>query len=478
MKFNKRILLLLAVIVVASVALSLISQPQPTASFAVLNEESIDLDRALNVINILSSPEYDGRLPSTEGNAKTVSYIADQFQEIGLTSPPSISDYRQPFEQEIVLINQPPALAIRDSSGAVTQQFNHLTEFLARPTWPDTRINGSLIASMHYVRTVAELEQKAQQFNGYALLVGDDAVQQYQNQRYGLYSLVQKILELNPEVKAIIFNNDIRRDGFFPISNSLHVKITEGGSFDENGPMILYTTQDTFASLRKSLAAGGFVEIAMDYNLTTCTSENVLGVIEGTDPELKDNFIIIGAHLDHIGNNKDGSYNPGALDNASGIAALLEVARSIKASGVEPQKSVLFIAFNGEEEYLAGSRYYVTDPVYPLTNAKMINLDVIGSQNASHLSLSISGSVSSGLRNEMRKHARALGIKAKNSNIGASDHIPFTQARVPSVFLIHFEHVARIHTVNDTAEKTIDMQKFKEAVELVVHYLDKNLFGE
>lgn len=113
-------------------------------------------------------------------------------------------------------------------------------------------------------------------------------------------------------------------------------------------------------------------------------SFNVVGILPGTDPKLKNEAIVIGAHYDHLGLGGEGSLAPregeihhGADDNASGVAGLLELARMFSAH--KPRRTIVFIAFSGEEEGLIGSSYYVNHPVVPLASTvAMINMDMIG----------------------------------------------------------------------------------------------------
>ncbi len=111
---------------------------------------------------------------------------------------------------------------------------------------------------------------------------------------------------------------------------------------------------------------------------------NVLGLLRGSDPALAASAVVVGAHYDHLGHGEFGSLGPvgeihnGADDNASGVAAMLEAARRL-ASGPRPPRSILFIAFTGEELGLIGSSYYTTHPTVPLDRTlAMINLDMVG----------------------------------------------------------------------------------------------------
>jgi Zn-dependent M28 family amino/carboxypeptidase len=115
-------------------------------------------------------------------------------------------------------------------------------------------------------------------------------------------------------------------------------------------------------------------------------SFNVIGILPGSDPNLKNEAIVIGAHYDHLGRGGEGSLAPregeihhGADDNASGVAGLIELARMLSTQNPKPRRTIVFIAFSGEEEGLIGSSYYANHPIIPLANTvAMINMDMIG----------------------------------------------------------------------------------------------------
>src|SRR5207302_3610087 len=133
-------------------------------------------------------------------------------------------------------------------------------------------------------------------------------------------------------------------------------------------------------------AIAGSVNISVDLVRRESPSFNVVGILPGSDPKLKDEAIVIGAHYDHLGRGGEGSLAPregeihhGADDNASGVAGLLELARMLSTQNPKPRRTIVFIAFSGEEEGLIGSSYYINHPVVPLQNTvAMINMDMIG----------------------------------------------------------------------------------------------------
>lgn len=123
--------------------------------------------------------------------------------------------------------------------------------------------------------------------------------------------------------------------------------------------------------------AGKEVEMMFRAFHAKSQTQNIIGYIPGTDKRLKDSPIIVGAHLDHLG--CPGLLFPGALDNASGSAIVMETARAFAASGVKPLRPVVFILFGAEEPGMLGSKFYVSHPLFPLDKTFcMFNLDMVG----------------------------------------------------------------------------------------------------
>jgi hypothetical protein len=130
------------------------------------------------------------------------------------------------------------------------------------------------------------------------------------------------------------------------------------------------------------------LKLTIDVNVVRRESPsfNVVGILPGSDPKWKNEAIVIGAHYDHLGRGGEGSLAPrpgdihhGADDNASGVAGLIELARMFSSQNPKPRRTIVFIAFSGEEEGLIGSNFYVNHPIVALANTvAMINMDMIG----------------------------------------------------------------------------------------------------
>jgi len=169
------------------------------------------------------------------------------------------------------------------------------------------------------------------------------------------------------------------------------------------------------------------------------STDNVLGKIVGEDPELTDEVVIVAAHIDHLGVNRDGAINYGADDNASGTAMVMELARLFGLCGVRPKRTMLFIAFNAEEMGLIGSRAYVEDPIFPLEDTIAVyNFDMVGAGDGSG-AMVFGGNDARNrwMTDLLRATAEAAGLEHEIQVVPqklASDHAPFVQRGVPSLF--------------------------------------------
>ena len=187
------------------------------------------------------------------------------------------------------------------------------------------------------------------------------------------------------------------------------------------------------------------ISIAVSLEKITQTVHNVIGILSGSDPRLRDEVIVVGAHYDHLGlgaygtrdSSAEGQIHNGADDNASGTSVLLALASSLSRLPEKPPRTIVFAAFAGEELGLYGSRYLVAHPPVPLASIKaMINLDMVGRMKDNAVSVSGTGSAKE-FQNLVDEAGRPLGIAIRGSsrNSGGSDHTPFYQKGIP---VLHF----------------------------------------
>jgi hypothetical protein len=201
---------------------------------------------------------------------------------------------------------------------------------------------------------------------------------------------------------------------------------------------------------------------------------NIIGLVEGTDPKLKDEYIVIGAHMDHLGWGYQGgsmytgrlpAIHYGADDNASGTAGLLELAQYFAAN--PPKRSLIFIAFSGEEIGLLGSAHYTRHPIIPLEKTvAMLNMDMIGRLRENRLDVMGVGSSPAWrpLLEELNKEA-GFNLALGESGFGGSDHVSFLTKKIPVLFFFTGMH-REYHTPADKPE-TINAPGTARVVRLV-----------
>jgi hypothetical protein len=229
------------------------------------------------------------------------------------------------------------------------------------------------------------------------------------------------------------------------------------------------------------------------------SSWNVLGYIEGSDPELKKEVVVIGAHLDHLGMRGQYIYN-GADDNGSGSVGVLEIAEAFAKNPVKPKRSVLFALWTGEEKGLLGSRFYVSNPFFPLDKTVAnLNLDMI-SREWSEDRLKMMGRIMGGglskemmeeidikkfislsfdanasdMKNALKTNNQYVGLhialRPSKSGMGGSDHAPFAMNKIPWVFFFA-AMTEDYHQPTDSIEKVSSkmMQKIMRLAYLTAH---------
>ncbi|MFQ5650667.1 MAG: M20/M25/M40 family metallo-hydrolase [bacterium] len=184
------------------------------------------------------------------------------------------------------------------------------------------------------------------------------------------------------------------------------------------------------------------------------STQNVVGFLRGADPDRHDEVVVIGAHYDHIGM-QNGLIHPGADDNASGTAGLLEIAEAFTETPVRPRRSVLFIAFSAEELGLLGSQYYVEHAVMPLERtATMVNLDMIGRNHANRVTI-VGGRRSPELYELNLAANEEVGLNLfydGEKYFNRSDQANFAKYNIPVIFYntkVHEDY----HRPTDSAEK-------------------------
>lgn len=232
------------------------------------------------------------------------------------------------------------------------------------------------------------------------------------------------------------------------IKASAYLNLSAGKKLFANAKMPLEQifTLDSDNKPIKGFALNTSIELAAKSKHEQISSPNVLAVLPGSDPKLKDEYVVLTAHLDHIGLAKDVTtkdrVNNGAMDNASGVAVLLETARLLAQADKAPRRSILFTVVTGEEKGLLGASYFVNNPTVPL-NAMVanVNLDmpVLLYDFADVIAF---GANHSSMGQIVEQAAGQLGIglspdpMPEQAIFTRSDHYNFVKKGIPAVFLM------------------------------------------
>lgn len=213
-------------------------------------------------------------------------------------------------------------------------------------------------------------------------------------------------------------------------------------------------------------------EISLRFKEIKLKDSNIGGVLEGNDPEMKKEFLVLGAHYDHLGKDeKSGLTYSGADDNASGVSALLEIGRSLTKRKADLKRSVILLFFGGEEWGLWGSHHFVNQPFVPLSQIKaMFSLDTIGGAMDGKEVFLIGSSIHPSLAQISRRFLEPLGIK-EGRNIDqysfefGSDHYPFHHKGIPALDFFSSDY-KKMHTFRDHLE-SIDFEKLTDVTKLI-----------
>ncbi len=455
-------------------------------AFALADVPSVSVSNLQSHVKTLASPEMEGRLAIAPGGHKAGEYIARMFAEYGL-EPKGTQGYFQDFEMTI---------------GYTTGKDTALrVEFANGNRWevPADAFRPSNLSD----NTTTEGEVV---FVGYGLSLQEPAYDDYAG--VDVKGKVVAILRGAPEwldagtaqrvariptklrtafekgATGVILLN-LPNQPLLPLGMRGRASVVSGAVVNVNTEVanrLLRTANLTVEEAVKRInetkqpvSVALPVKVAMTVQLEPRKgiARNVVGFLPGADPNKREEIIVIGAHYDHLGYGEVGSlaFEPGEIhygadDNASGTAGLLELARILSLQREKLPRSVLFIAFSGEEEGLVGSAYFVRNPTVPTDKiVAMINLDMIGRLREDRLS--ISGLGSSPQWEEIVKAANTDGLtlNLSQASTGGSDHTSFFMANIPVLFFFTGMH-PEYHRPTDTWD-TINYEGQAKVVAMV-----------
>jgi len=463
------------------------------------NQATISEQELYDHIAYLASDELAGRKPGTSEGKLAATYISNHFKQLGLT--PMGEDGFQHFDViTSVKLGENNSFTSGDINAAAGEDYIPAV----------FSMNTTLDASIAFAGYGFQFENDSMQWNDYAeldvndkwvLLLRGNPENEAARSKYDNFSALRHKLLIARDNGAagVIF---ISGEKFDPKDELMEMRI------DRNFSMAALPVLHIKRDLANKIIAGYGKDIVglenlIDANLTPqsfaldtrlnistevlqqeVTTQNVIALLPGSDPTLKNEYILIGGHYDHLGwgGTGSGSRQPdtiavhnGADDNASGVAAVLEIAERLALGSTVPKRSVIFMAFGAEEMGLLGSKYFTSNALIELTQIKqMFNLDMVGRLNPRSKALTVGGTgTAKGIEDFLTETAEGhdFNLSMTPDGYGPSDHASFYLENIPVLFFFtgiteeYHTPADDIETINFAGEKMIADYAF----ELIQH---------
>jgi Zn-dependent M28 family amino/carboxypeptidase len=457
-------------------------------------------------LSFIASPELEGRETTFRGQKVAARYIASVFQRIGLKPIGDSGSYFQRFKVEATKISDKSTITVSTKQGS--------TPFLIRKDFfalsaPDSLVSAQAIFIGYMDTKVDSNLTKGKivvALPGRKVDAKDTSVTP--RMRLGL------IRQFTGSVATIVVADDSGAASIEALSVRFGTTLDRGSmkvlGAEQRGARsgfgfptlvsrqlaneLLKETGKSLSQLRQAAAQeSAFLPISLNQTTVSIdiantkeikTTENVLGLLEGSDPKLKDEIVAFTAHFDHLGVNADGLVYPGADDDGSGTVTVLELAQAFAANPVKPKRSLLFMTVVGEEKGLWGSEWYVKHPVIPLEKTIAdLNTDMIGRvdkkyedlKNPNYVYVIGSDKISTQLDSVLKlsnKQSENLILDYRYNDdkdpeqfYRRSDHYNFARNGVPIVFFFSGIH-ADYHKPTDTIDKIL-FPKMERIVRLI-----------
>ena len=434
----------------AALAVLLVSQ----SIYAQITDTAVLSQNIRNHINFLASDKLHGRLTGSKDEKNASTYISNYFKQIGLAPKGENGTWLQPFNFYTSL-----SYGKKNELELNGKDFELEKDFYPIPYSCDSTVSGEIFVAqfgtLDQYGHQGEWEWQSNKISGKIVLFNlDTALFKSWREAY------EKIKPYKPA--AIIFYNSDKplNIGAFKKYNSLQ----------REHAVLLYAEKNTISALREA-AGKGKVKISVHLQRKKVTGHNVIGYIDNGKPLT----VIIGAHYDHLGYGEFGNslyvgpkaIHNGADDNASGTAAMMELARLLK-NYKQANTNFLFMAFSGEEEGLLGSNAFVHNPTISLDKVDyMINMDMVGRLDSARR-LELDGTGTSPTWDSVINNIQPgfFKIKSTPSGIGPSDFASFYLQRIPVLEFFTGSH-PDYHKPSDKANKI----NYPGEV-LVINYMD------
>ena len=446
--------------------------------------DAIDVVGLLEHIKVLSSDKFEGRAPGSKGEEESVQYITGQFKKLGLKPGNPNDTYTQEVPLAGILGTPTATFTVGDQNLALHSP-DEFVAFTQRIT-PESKVENSELVFVGYGVVAPEYgwdDFKGMDVKGKTLvfLIGDPPLPDSTDPSklddkmfkgkamtyYGRWSYKYEIAAEKGAAAALIVHETIPAAYPWSVVENSNAKTNfvidapdkNMGTLGIRSWITLETARKLFtaagtdyddlkkAALSKEfkpVSLGAKADFALQNKIQHFKSHNVVGKLEGSDPQKKNEFVIYSAHWDHLGRDPhlkgDQIYN-GAIDNASGIASILELAQAFTRLPQPPPRSLLFMATTAEEAGLLGAKYYAEHPLYPLDHTLAdINIDGLNAWGKTR-DIEDLAAGNSTLDNLLAQNATRGGRMAKpnsESEKGAffrADNFEFAKVGVPALYI-------------------------------------------
>jgi hypothetical protein len=453
------------------------------------SQEPFSGTEAFQYIETLCRPEFEGRKTGLDGARKAAEWIASRFQEWNLDPAGGMGSFIQEYPMIVTHQIKKSKLQLKNGLfGPVRyQQGNDFTVYFNSGS-------GKVTAEVVFVGYgISEPEKDWDDYAGidvsgkiiliYRGLPQDGKNWSAQNERdYKMKAATAKgaagILMLEARDWAIR-GGTIHEEGYDPSMPAVAVSKKVARDIFQGTYRNLDNTLRDLAKKPQSFHTGKTVAIDLKLaRLEPGIGQNVIGILRGNDPVLKNEYIVVGGHMDHNGTDPEGRTYFGADDNASGTSVVMELARTLAGSSHKLKRSVVFACFGGEEQGLRGSQFFADHPtVVPQDICLMFNFDMEGCGNGGgglggrNYFPAVVDTWAAALSDSVRKNLYV----GRGWGYGGSDHAPFIVQGIPAFGFFSSGDHPFYHRLEDTP-KTINVQSLQfigdRASELIVQFAD------
>ncbi len=433
-----------------------------------MNLDSLDIDQIIYHIEELSSAKYEGRKAGTLGNQLGMEYIVNQFENSGINPAGEDESYYQPFKTIVPKIDTKPIFTINNSEGIPQKELVMYEDYNAL-----TNIDGGGI-----------------DFNGKLLLTGSNLLiidkELIKDSIIVIESgiLVPKWIDYVKDNggRGILCCTDTGEYASYKRNETSKTLSTSGKT--NTSMFIGFLSRNAYSYMKeiigdkieekpgKALGTIENVTIKVDMTFPIVETANIIGQIQGKSNNGQ--ILLLSANIDNLGMGSNGTHFPGTLSETSGIASLIEIARMLAKQNNQPYDTIVFLGLNGQMADLAGSKYYINNPLFPLEKTTHIHLGSLGESSYDPAYIYFDILHSSIISDQLVNYGKDLELYIDSLPIYNGIVTQFSMQLVPSI-------VIESSTVSNNYEDTMEnysQDKLNTSLILVLNYIKHEVYRD